>query len=230
MIKSILLVEDEVEIANLISLYLRNEGYEITTCVSGKEAKSKIETETFDAAILDIMLPEIDGLKLLELIRMNHHYPVLMLTAKDDEVDKITGLSIGADDYITKPFKPLEVVARVKAQLRRYNLYNQSATPTHLLTLRGLEMDLNKRTVSLNERDLHLTPKEFRILQILMENQGVAIDSEEIFKTVWEEKYYTAANNTLMVHIRHLREKMEDTGIGQSKYIKTVWGVGYKIE
>lgn len=226
----ILLVEDELEIANLVELYLKNEGFNVVKCLTGLEAKEQIESSTFDLALLDIMLPEVDGLELLSLIRKDHHYPVIMLTAKDDEIDKITGLSFGADDYITKPFKPLEVVARVKAQLRRFNQYNQTKeTESLMLTTKGLEMNIEKRLVTLNEEVIELTPKEFSILQLLLENKGIALDSEAIFESVWGEKYYTASNNTIMVHIRHLREKMNDA-VEKPKYIKTVWGVGYKID
>lgn len=228
--KNILLVEDEQEIAKLIELYLKNEGFNVVVCFDGLEAKEKIMSGVFDMALLDIMLPHVDGLELLQLIRENQNYPVIMLTAKDDEIDKITGLSFGADDYITKPFKPLEVVARVKAQLRRYNQYNQSKEKaSRILATKGLEMNLDKRLVTLNEEVVELTPKEYGILQLLLENKGVALDSEAIFEAVWQEKYYTASNNTIMVHIRHLREKMKDA-VEKPKYIKTVWGVGYKID
>lgn len=228
--KKILLVEDEEEIAKLVELYLKNEGFNVDVCFDGLEAKEKIMNDTFDLALLDIMLPHVDGLELLQLIREHQNYPVIMLTAKDDEIDKITGLSFGADDYITKPFKPLEVVARVKAQLRRFNQYNQNQEKvSRILTNKALEMNLDKRLVTLNEEVVELTPKEYSILQLLMENQGVALDSEAIFEAVWQEKYYTASNNTIMVHIRHLREKMKDA-VEKPKYIKTVWGVGYKID
>ncbi len=230
MMARILLVEDELEIANLIELYLKNENFEVVKCLDGLEAKTKIETEQFDIALLDIMLPGIDGLTLLALIREQENYPVIMLTAKDDEIDKITGLSFGADDYITKPFKPLEVVARVKAQLRRFNQYNKNKEPeTTTLSTKGLEMNVEKRIVTLNEEVIELTPKEFGILQLLLENKGAAMDSEVIFESVWGEEYYTSSNNTIMVHVRHLREKMSDA-VEKPKYIKTVWGVGYKID
>ena len=225
---TILLVEDELEIGNLVELYLKNEGFNVVKCGDGIEAKGLIESQSFDLAILDIMLPGMDGLQLLALIREKETYPVIMLTAKDDEIDKITGLSFGADDYITKPFKPLEVVARVKAQLRRFNQYNKSKEELTLGT-KGLEMNVEKRIVTLNEEIVELTPKEFGILQLLLENKGKVMASETIFESVWGEAYYTASNNTIMVHIRHLREKMNDA-VEKPKYIKTVWGVGYKID
>ncbi|MGX7013947.1 response regulator transcription factor [Vagococcus silagei] len=226
----ILLVDDEKEITNLIEVYLKNEGFEVTTCFDGQAAKEQIETQEFDIALLDIMLPYVDGLELLSLIRQAHNYPVIMLTAKDDEIDKITGLSIGADDYITKPFRPLEVVARIKAQVRRYSQYNPTtAQNSSVLSTKGLYMDTDKRIVLLNEETISLTPKEFGILKYLLENKGKALTSEDIFQEVWQDKYFEASNNTIMVHIRHIREKMNDA-VDKPKYIKTVWGVGYKID
>ena len=178
MATKVLLVEDELEIANLVELYLKNEGFEVVKCLDGLEAKEKIETEIFDIALLDIMLPGVDGLQLLALIREHDNYPVIMLTAKDDEIDKITGLSFGADDYITKPFKPLEVVARVKAQLRRFNQYNKNKEPESMvLSTKGLEMNVEKRIVTLNEEVIELTPKEFGILQLLLENKGKLLNT-----------------------------------------------------
>lgn len=226
----ILLVDDEKEITNLLEVYLKNEGFEVTTCFDGQEAQQKIETELFDLALLDIMLPFVDGLTLLNIIREEYNYPVIMLTAKDDEIDKITGLSIGADDYITKPFRPLEVIARVKAQMRRSSQYNLSTLEAStMLSTKGLYMDPDKRRVVLNESPISLTPKEFGILKFLLENKGKPLTSESIFQEVWQEKYFEASNNTVMVHIRHLREKMGDV-TDKPKYIKTVWGVGYKID
>lgn len=228
--KRILIVDDESAISDLLKVYLTNEGYEIDTSDSGRSALEKIKNEHYDLALLDIMLPDIDGLQLLTIIRQSQNYPVIMLTAKDEETDKITGLTIGADDYITKPFKPLEVVARVKAQLRRVNQYDEvGKVDQNLLTTRGLTMDIRKHQVTFNEQAIDLTPKEFSILQLLLNHRGQALPSEEIFQQVWGEKYYTASNNTIMVHIRHLREKMHDSS-EKPKYIKTVWGVGYKID
>ena len=230
LVKRILIVDDESAISDLLKVYLTNEGYEIDTSDSGKSALKKIENEHYNLALLDIMLPDIDGLQLLTIIRQSQNYPVIMLTAKDEETDKITGLTIGADDYITKPFKPLEVVARVKAQLRRVNQYDEvDREKQTILNTRGLTMDISKHQVTFNEQPINLTPKEFSILQLLLNRRGQAIPSEEIFQQVWGETYYTASNNTIMVHIRHLREKMHDSS-EKPKYIKTVWGVGYKID
>ncbi|MBD0384731.1 VanR-ABDEGLN family response regulator transcription factor [Paenibacillus sedimenti] len=232
MCAKVLIVDDEHEIADLIEVYLRNENYEVFKFYSAKEALSCIETTELDLAILDIMLPDINGFMLCQKIREQHTYPIIMLTAKDEETDKITGLTLGADDYITKPFRPLEMVARVKAQLRRYKKYNttQSAPVTEpVIVHSGLVMDVNKHECLLNEKPLELTPTEFSILRILLERKGGVVSAEELFHEIWKDEYYSKSNNTITVHIRHLREKMGDT-VENPKYIKTIWGVGYKIE
>ena len=228
----ILIVDDEAEIADLIEVYLSNENFTIFKFYSAKEALECIHTTVFDLAILDIMLPEIDGFTLCKKIRSKYTYPIIMLTAKDQEIDKITGLTLGADDYITKPFRPLELVARVKSQLRRYKKYN----PAHageeeqdVLIHSGLVMKLDTHECLLDERQLILTPTEFSILRILLENKGRVISAEELFHKIWQDEYYTKSKNTITVHIRHLRDKMNDT-LSKPKYIKTIWGVGYKIE
>lgn len=220
------MVEDEQEISELVAFYLNNENYEVDICEDGQTALTKIAATEYSLAILDVMLPDINGFELCKAIREKHTYPVIMLTAKGEEIDKITGLTIGADDYITKPFRPLELVARVKAQLRRATQY--SGIMRNVLTVKGLELDIEKRKVFLNEQELFLTPLEFAILKLLLERKDQVVSSEELFKEVWGEKYYTNSNNTIMVHIRHLREKMLDTG-EKHQYIQTVWGVGYKI-
>lgn len=228
----VLVVDDEHEIADLIEVYLRNENYEVLKFYSAKEALSCIETTELDLAILDIMLPDINGFTLCQKIRERYTYPIIMLTAKDEETDKITGLTLGADDYITKPFRPLEMVARVKAQLRRYKRYNaaQSAPVSEpVIVHSGLVMDINTHECLLNEKPLELTPTEFSILRILLERKGSVVSAEELFHEIWKDEYYSKSNNTITVHIRHLREKMNDT-VDNPKYIKTVWGVGYKIE
>ncbi|MGZ7441489.1 VanR-ABDEGLN family response regulator transcription factor [Paenibacillus sp. TH7-28] len=232
MCAKVLVVDDEHEIADLIEVYLRNENYEVFKFYSAKEALACIETTELDLAILDIMLPDINGFTLCRKIREQHTYPIIMLTAKDEETDKITGLTLGADDYITKPFRPLEMVARVKAQLRRYKKYNtmQSApVPEPVIVHSGLVMDVTTHECLLNEQPLELTPTEFSILRILLERKGRVVSAEELFSEIWKDEYYSKSNNTITVHIRHLREKMGDT-VEKPKYIKTVWGVGYKIE
>lgn len=228
---NILVVDDEQAIADLIELYLKNEDYTVFKFYNGKGALDCIEDNKIDLAILDVMLPDENGFAICQRIREAYNFPVIMLTAKSGEIDKITGLTLGADDYITKPFRPLEMVARVKAQLRRYTKYN-SAEPSgeeNTVDFSGLVLNKNTRECTLNEERLSLTPTEFSILWVLAESRGRVVSSEELFQAVWGEKYFTNSNNTVMVHIRHLREKMHDNA-ERPKYIKTVWGVGYKIE
>lgn len=189
-----------------------------------------IENVRIDLAILDVMLPDVDGFDILKKIREKYTFPVLMLTAKAEYMDKITGLTLGADDYIPKPFNPLELVARVKAQLRRYTQYNEGTKQMgDIIDFAGLVLDRNSHECTYNEKPLTLTPTEFDILWLLCENRGKVISSEELFEKVWHEQYYKNSNNTVMVHIRHLREKMSGP-TGKSDFIKTVWGVGYKVE
>lgn len=228
----ILVVDDEKEIADLLEVYLQNENYEVFKFYSGNAALKFVDENDIDLAILDIMLPDVGGLALCRHIREKHTYPIIMLTAKDEEVDKITGLSLGADDYITKPFRPLELVARVKAQLRRYKRYN-GAQPSEIndsvIVHSGLIMNVKTHECTLNEKPLTLTPTEFDILRILLEHKGEVVSAEELFREIWDDEYYSKGNNTITVHVRHLREKMNDT-LENPKYIRTIWGVGYKIE
>lgn len=225
----ILVVDDEKEITDLVALYLEGEGFRVVKCYTGTEAMGYVESEQFDLAILDIMLPGASGLTICRKIREKNNYPVIMLTAKGEETDKITGLTLGADDYITKPFLPLELVARVKAQLRRYIRYNGGAQREEVLSVSGLVLNVKTHECLLNEKSLSLTPTEFSILRILVQRKGEVVSAEELFHQIWEEEYYTKNNNTITVHIRHLREKMGDS-FENPKYIKTVWGCGYKIE
>ncbi len=231
MADKIAVVDDEPEIADLIEVYLKNENYQVHKFYTGSEALEFLKENELDLAVLDIMLPDIDGFALCRQIRESYTYPIIMLTAKDEEIDKITGLSLGADDYITKPFRPLELVARVKAQLRRYKRYNQ-AQPAEsadcFLEHSGLVLDVKTHECILNERQLTLTPTEFELLRILLEHKGEVVSAEKLFHEIWKDEYYSKSNNTITVHIRHLREKMADTA-ERPKYIKTIWGVGYKI-
>jgi two-component system response regulator VanR len=227
---NILVVDDEREIADVVELYLKNDQYNVFKFYTGQDALNCINSMKIDLAILDIMLPDIDGFQILKQIREKYKFPVIMLTAKTEYMDKITGLTLGADDYIPKPFNPLELVARVKAQLRRYTQYNDGAKETSdVIDFGGLFLDKNSHECVYNEKQLTLTPIEFEILWLLCENRGKVISSEELFEKVWKEKYYKNSNNTVMVHIRHLREKMSGP-TGKSDFIKTVWGVGYKVE
>lgn len=230
MADKILVADDEKEIADLIELYLKNENYRVFKCYGGKEAIACMENEEMDLAILDIMLPDVNGYMICQKIREKYTYPIIMLTAKDEEIDKITGLSLGADDYITKPFRPLELVARVKAQLRRYKKYdNVQKEEDSVLEHKGLVMNVRTHVCSLNERELSLTPTEFEILRILLERKGEVVSTEALFHEIWKEEYYSKSNNSITVHIRHLREKMNDTAENQ-RYIRTMWGVGYRME
>jgi len=225
----ILIAEDEKEIAELVAFYLENEGFQVVQCHTGTEAMQVVEKEIPELAILDIMLPGASGLDICRKIREKHNYPIIMLTAKGEEMDKITGLALGADDYMTKPFLPLELVARVKAQLRRYKRYNTGTQQEDVLEISGLVLNNKTHECFLDEKPLNLTPTEFSILRILCQHKGQVVSAEELFHLIWDEEYYTKNNNTITVHIRHLREKMGDC-FEHPKYIKTVWGCGYKIE
>lgn len=230
MADKILIVDDEQEIADLVALYLENENFTVFKFYTAQDALWCIENETLDLAILDVMLPGMSGFQICKKIREKYRYPVIMLTAKGEEVDKITGLTLGADDYITKPFLPLELVARVKAQLRRYKRYNTGTERQEdVLIHSGLVLNVKTHECILNEKPLQLTPTEFSILRILCQRKGSVVSAEELFHQIWGDEYYSKSNNTITVHIRHLREKMGDS-FETPKYIKTVWGCGYKIE
>lgn len=230
MSEKILIVDDEREIADLVSLYLENENFTVFKFYNAQDALDCIAHEKLDLAILDVMLPDKNGFEICKIIREHHNYPVIMLTAKGEEIDKITGLTLGADDYMTKPFLPLELVARVKAQLRRYKRYNSSTDQEEDFIIHGgLVLNIKTHECTINEKPLALTPTKFSILRILLQNKGKVVSDEELFHGIWGEEYFSKQNNTITVHIRHLREKMGDS-FDQPKYIKTVWGVGYKIE
>lgn len=226
---NILVLDDEKEIADLVELYLNNEDYQIYKFYDPHDALQCIKTQQLDLAILDIMVGDIDGFKICQLIReYGYHYPVIMLTAKISENDKITGLTLGADDYITKPFHPLELVARVKSALRRYTKYNQPAQQYNVIYIDGLEINPFTHQCRLYDKEITLTPKEFDILLYLANHQGQVVSSEKLFQQIWKEQYLNS-NNTVMVHIRRIREKLHDNP-KKPQFIKTVWGVGYKIE
>lgn len=226
----VLIVDDEKEIADLVEVYLKNEDYEVYKFYSATDALRCIENVELDMAILDVMLPGCSGFDICKKIREKYTYPVIMLTAKEGETDKITGLTLGADDYVTKPFRPLELIARVKAQLRRYKRYNNTvSTNNEEITCADIVMNVNTHECYINDKLINLTPTEFEILHILLEKRGNVVSSEDLFHYIWKDEYYSKNNNTITVHIRHLREKLNDTN-ENPKYIKTVWGVGYKIE
>ena len=224
----VLIVEDEREIADLVELYLKNENYTVFKYYTAKEALECIDKNVLDLAILDIMLPDVSGLTICQKIRDKYTYPIIMLTAKDTEIDKITGLTIGADDYITKPFRPLELIARVKAQLRRYKKYNGvTAQNENVIVHSGLVINISTHECSLNEKPLSLTPTEFSILRILCENKGNVVSSEQLFHEIWGDEYFSKSKKKINVNKRHMREKMNNT-VNNTKYKKTEWDIKKK--
>ena len=226
MTDKIIVVDDEREIADLIGLYLENDGYEVKKFQTGEQALRDIDGEEPALAVLDVMLPDTDGFTLLRRIREKHSFPVIMLTARVTDSDKILGLTMGADDYITKPFNPLELTARVKTVLRRCR---RAVDTDFERDIRGLTINKQSRKCLLFGEALSLTPTEFDILWYLCENAGRVVTSEELFRAVWKEKYLSASSNTVMAHIGRLREKMHEPP-RKPRFVKTVWGVGYEIE
>lgn len=229
--EAVLVVDDEKEIADLLTVYLQNEGFRVYTCYNGDDALACVRSTAIDLAVLDVMLPGMDGFQLCRKIREGFYFPVIMLTAKGEDMDKISGLMMGADDYITKPFNALEVVARIKTQLRRYTKYNQAAAEPEQAEeydIRGLRINRLTHKCTLYDQPVTLTPLEFSILWYLCSRQGQVVPSEELFEAVWGEKYMDS-NNTVMAHIGRLREKLNEPA-RKPRFIKTVWGVGYQIE
>lgn len=228
----ILIVDDERALADLLSIYLTNAGFRTSICADGASALAAIAQEAPDLALLDVMLPDMSGFDICREIRRDHFFPIIMLTAKIEDNDKILGLTLGADDYITKPFNPLEVVARVRTQLRRAQTYNNAAQPQlegkQEIDIRGLIINRDTHRCQLFGEEISLTPLEFEILWYLAQNQGRVVPSEELFEAVWQEKYFKS-NNTVMSHIGRLRDKLHEPA-KHPKFIKTVWGIGYEIE
>lgn len=224
---NILVLDDEKEIADLVELSLNSNEFNVYKFIESKKAIECINNVHLDMAILDVMLPDIDGFSVCELIREKYNFPILMLTAKVDDVSKIKGLSIGADDYITKPFNPLELLARVKSSLRRYYDYNENSKQD-IVEVNDLVLNVQNHKCFLYDEEIDLTPMEFSILLYLCKNRGRVVGSEELFEKVWKEKYFDC-NNTVMVHIKRLREKLHEKP-KNPKIIKTVWGIGYEIE
>lgn len=224
---SILIAEDEEEIADLIAILLEKEGYHVYKVSDGQEAVRAVETQSFDLLILDIMMPKMDGYEVTRRIREQHNMPIIFLSAKTSDFDKVQGLVIGADDYMTKPFAPIELVARVNAQLRRFMKLNQyqTAADKTLLEYGGLVISPDEHRVTLFGETVELTPKEFDILYLLASNPKKVFSIEHIFQQVWGEAYFDGGN-TVMVHIRTLRKKLKEDE-QKDKWIKTVWGVGY---
>ena len=229
----ILVCDDDKEIVEAIEIYLTQDGHQVLEAYDGIEAVEILKKESVDLLIMDIMMPRMDGIRATLKIREKHNIPIIILSAKSEDADKILGLYIGADDYITKPFNPLELTARVKSQLRRYTQLNPNSnvheSSKNEISIRGLTINKDNHKVTVYDEEIKLTPIEFDILWLLCENRGKVISSEELFHKVWKEECYKNSNNTVMVHIRHLREKMNGP-TGKSDFIKTVWGVGYKVE
>ena len=228
MSEKILVIDDERDIANLLEVYLQNENYIVYKYYCAKDAMPCIENEDIDLAILDVMLPDMDGFSLCQLIREKYTYPIIMLTAKIEETDKITGLTLGADDYVTKPFNTVELQARVKSQLRRYMQLGGGETPKDKLVIGGIELDDKSKQVTLDGELMPLTPTEYDILKLLMQNVGKVFSTKEIYKAVWKEDPM-GAEGSVAVHIRHLREKIE-INPSDPRYIKVIWGRGYRME
>lgn len=226
----ILIAEDEQVIAEAVEIYLRNQGYDTKIAKNGADALALVKSEAFDLAIVDVMMPIMDGISLTMKIREQYDFPIIILSAKSEDIDKITGLNIGADDYVCKPFVAMELLARVNAQLRRYARYTQHKDDVEqkdVLLLGGIELHKNQKQVFVDGEEKRLTPIEFKMLALFMEQPGRVFSSEAIYETIWKES--AISTETVMVHIRNLREKIE---IDPKKphYIKVVWGVGYKIE
>lgn len=224
----ILIVDDDNEIRKVTGIYLENEGYEVIKAENGEQALRFIAENEIDLVLLDIMMPGIDGIETCMKIRENNIMPIIFLSAKSEDLDKIQGLASGADDYITKPFNAIELIARVKSQLRRYTRYSTSQNAAkNVMEIGNLTINTDTRQVSVGDKEVRLTPKEFDILELLARNKGIVFSIEKIYERVWGEDFYKS-DNTVMVHITKIREKIEEDP-KKPIYIKTVWGVGYKI-
>lgn len=228
MSKKILIVDDDAEIRKVIGIYLENEGYEILKAENGEQALKLINENEVALVLLDIMMPGMNGTEVCMKIREDSIMPIIFLSAKSEDLDKIQGLASGADDYITKPFSSMELIARVKSQIRRYIRYTtESSTPKNIIEIGNLTINTDTRQVFVGNKDVRLTPKEFDILQLLASNKGIVFSIEKIYERVWGEYFYKS-DNTVMVHITKIREKIEEEP-KKPIYIKTIWGVGYKI-
>ena len=225
--KKILIVDDEKDIRNIVSIYLENNDFESVQAENGHEALRILDNEKVDLAIVDVMMPEMDGISLCIKIREKTNIPIIMLSAKDKDMDKVMGLTCGADDYVAKPFNPVELLARVRAQLRRYNELNPIAMNNEKLKYNNLTLNLSTHKLFKKSEEIKLTPTEFKILKLLWVNHGIVFSTEKIFERIWGEDNFEV-DNTVMVHIRNLRDKIEDDN-KKPEYIKTVWGVGYKF-
>ena len=225
---NILVCDDEKDIVSALNIYLTSEGYHVFSAYNGKEALSLMQKEDIHLVLLDVMMPEMDGITTMVELRKLSNIPVILLTAKSEDNDKVLGLNIGADDYITKPFNPIEVMARVKSQLRRYMSLGGGSVRPSVLSVGGIELDDNAKTVTVDGDPVNLTPTEYDILKLLMLNPGTVFSPKDIYRRVWNDSPI-GAEGTVAVHIRHLREKVEITP-AEPRYIKVVWGKGYKMD
>ena len=225
---NILVVDDDKEIVKAIEIYLERENYQILKAYDGEEALKQLQENEIHLILLDIMMPKKDGIETLTEIRKEKNIPIILLSAKSEDIDKIHGLNKGADDYITKPFNPEELIARVNAVLRRYTNFGEHKEKKGMLKNGGLVIDDDLKQVSIDGKKIKLTPTEYNILKFLTENKGKVFSIEEIYQNVWKDEYY-AADNVIAVHIRHIREKIE-INPKEPRYLKVIWGVGYKVE
>ncbi|MCH7323830.1 response regulator transcription factor [Solibacillus sp. MA9] len=225
---NILICDDDKEIVRAISIYLENEGYQVSKAYNGLEAIEQIRDHAIHLIIMDIMMPKMDGITATMKIRQENMIPLIMLSAKSEDHDKILGLNIGADDYLGKPFNPLELMARVKSQLRRYTTFGSLEMSNHVFQSGGLEIDDEQKIIKVDNAEVHLTPVQYKIVKLLTANAGKVFTIEEIYEKVWNERAVNP-ENTVAVHIRKIREKIE-INPKEPKYLKVVWGVGYKIE
>lgn len=224
----ILIVDDDEDIRNLLGVYLGNEGYKYLKCENAKKAIEALKSYKVELVLLDIMMPELDGITACMMIREKEKMPIIMMSAKTEDMDKIHGLTAGADDYITKPFNPIELITRVKAQLRRYKEYNNKVQSLNgLLEFEGLIVNTDTRQIWVRGNEIRLTPKEFDILELFLRNKGIVLSVKKIYEQVWGEEFFYS-DNTVTVHITNLREKIEKDSKNPI-YIKTIWGVGYKL-
>lgn len=232
MIKTVLVADDDPEIRDVVHIFLRNEGFQVLEAEDGLQAVDFMRREAIDLVILDVMMPGMDGIKACFKIREMSSIPIIMLSAKGEDIDKITGLTTGADDYVSKPFNPLELIARVKAQMRRqtYAAANDNRPPADnaIIEINDMVIDKVRHTVTVRDKAVSLTPLEFAILELMASRRGHVFNVDKIYQSVWKEDKFLS-DNTIMVHIRNIREKIEDNP-REPRYIKTVWGVGYKVE
>jgi DNA-binding response OmpR family regulator len=224
---NILVVDDDRQIVDSIAIFLKGEGYGVYKAYDGMEALETLGEREIHLMILDIMMPKMDGIRTLMKLRESRNIPVILLSAKSEDADKILGLTAGADDYVTKPFNPSELMARVKSQLRRYTTLGAMGTHRGEIIIDGLSLDTDRKQVKVDGEEVRLTPIEYRILELLVQNRGKVFSAEEIYRKVWREDS-AVADNTIAVHVRHIREKIE-INPKEPKYLKVVWGIGYKI-